>query len=247
MNLIIVEDEKRIRTSLVNVIKLHYPEVEIIGEAENIQQAIELIKLKTPDVLLLDIKMPGGTGLELVKQLTPVNFKIIFITAFAQYAIEAIKLSALDYLLKPVIPGELVNALDKANEEINKEKENLKLKALLNNIEKKEKKIVLNTQEASFVIDVNDIVRCEADRNYTNFYLKDKKRILVSKGLKEYEDILKNHNFIRPHHSHLVNISMIERLDKRNGGALVLNDGSEVPVSTRKHAELIDILKQINK
>lgn len=247
LKIIIVDDEKRIRTSLIHVLKLHYLEADVIGEAENIQQAREVIKLNIPDILLLDIKMPGGTGFDLLKQLMPISFKTIFITAFDQYAIEAIKFSALDYLLKPVIPGELVKALDKAKEEINKEKENIKLKTLINNIEKKEKKIVLNTQGATFIIDVREIVRCEADRNYTNFFLMDKKRILVSGGLKEYEDILKSHNFIRPHHSHLVNVSLINRLEKRNGGVLVLKDGSEVPVSIRKHAELAEILRQINK
>ncbi len=246
LKVIIIDDEKRIRTSLVHVLKLHYPEAEVIGEAENIQQAGELLKIKVPDVVLLDIKMPGGDGFELLKQLVPVDFKIIFITAFDQYAIEAIKYSALDYLLKPVIPGELVNALDKAKNELNKEKENKRLKELLDNIEKKDRKIVLNTQEATFIIDVADIVRCEADRNYTRFFLTDKRRILVSGGLKEYEEALKEHHFIRSHHSHLINTALIDRLEKRNGGVLLLKDGSEVPVSTRKYPELTELLKGLN-
>jgi two-component system LytT family response regulator len=215
----------------------------VVGEAENIQSALELIKLHNPDIILLDIKMPGGTGFDLLKQLTPVKFKIIFVTAFDQYAINAFKFSAVDYLLKPVIPEDLVQALNAAREKINEEFENTKLKNLVDNIKQEDKKIVLNTQEATHVINVNDIIRCEADRNYTRFFLSNKKIILVSGGLKEYEELLKPHHFIRPHHSHVVNLNFIIKLEKKTS-ILILKDGSEVPVSIRKHPELANVLSK---
>lgn len=243
MKIIIIDDEKRIRTSLIHVLQLHYPGATVIGEAENIQTALELISVENPDVILLDIKMPGGTGFDLLKQLNPVKFKIIFITAFDHYAVNAFKFSAIDYLLKPVIPEDLVHALNAAKEKINEELETIKLKNLLDNLKQEDKKIVLNTQEATHVINVNDIVRCEADRNYTRFFLSNTKTILVSGGLKEYEEMLKPFGFIRPHHSHVVSLNFITKLEKKNN-SLILKDGSEVPVSIRKHPELSAILSK---
>jgi two-component system LytT family response regulator len=243
LKIILVDDETRIRTSLSHVLQLHYPESIIVAEAENIISAKEAIKLHTPDVVLLDIKMPGGTGFDLLDQLMPVKFKVIFITAFNDFAIKAFKFSAVDYLLKPVIPADLVAALNKARELIDLETENLKLKTFVGNLNNDEKKIILNTQEATHVIPVNDIVRCEADRNYTRFFLSNKKSILVSGGLKEYEELLRPHGFIRPHHSHVVNLNFITQLEKKTS-TLLLKDGSEVPVSIRKHPELADILSK---
>lgn len=245
IKVIIADDEKRIRTSLIHVLKLHYPDAMVVAEAENIIEAAQAIATHAPDVVLLDIKMPGGTGMELLKQLMPVKFKVIFITAFNNYAIEAIKYSALDYLLKPVIPNELVKALDKVKEKLNEERENIKLKALLNNLTNDDKKIVLNTHERSYVIEVSKIIRCEADRNYTRFFVTDKKTILVSGSLKEYESVLNSTKFFRPHHSHLINTAYISSFEKKDGGVLIMKDGSEVPVSIRKHSELTEVLKKI--
>jgi two-component system LytT family response regulator len=244
LKIIIVDDETHIRSALSHVIRLHYPGAVVLAEAENIEFAQTAIQIHKPDVVLLDIKMPGGTGFDLLKQLMPVNFKIIFITAFDQFALKAFKFSAIDYLLKPVVPEELVTALDKVKEKINQEHENTKLKVFVENLKLEEKKIVLNTQEAIHIISINEIVRCEADRNYTRFFLSDKKVILVSGGLKEYEEMLGSDKFIRPHHSHLVNILFISRLDKRNNDVLILKDGSEVPVSVRKHSDLLAILNR---
>lgn len=243
MKILIVDDEKRIRTSIVHVIRLHYPKAIVVGEAENIQEAKQLIRDQKPDVLLLDIKMPGGTGFDLLSELMPATFKIIFVTAFNEFAIKAFKYSVLDYLLKPVVPEDLVRALDKARKQINGEEEILKLKTLIDNLKYEEKKIVLNTQNATHVIAANEILRCEADRNYTRFYLYNKKAILVSGGLKEYEELLKPLGFIRPHHSHVVNLNFISKLDKRTN-LLILKDGSKVPVSIRKHPELYNILNK---
>ena len=248
LRIIIVDDEKRIRTSLINVLKLHYPNAFVVAEAENVTTAIEVIKVHKPDVVLLDIKMPGGTGFDLLKKISPLTFKIIFITAFDQYAIQAFKFSALDYLLKPVIPHELVGALQRAEQQINTEILNEKLNVFMSNMEgfsREIKKIVLNSHDKIHVISINEIVRCEADRNYTLFILIKNKSILVSRSLKEYEDMLSPFGFFRSHHSHLVNLSFVDRLEKRDGGILIMKDNSEVSVSSRKYGELIVALNRI--
>lgn len=247
LKILIVDDEKRIRTSLKHVINLHYANADIVAEAENIHSALDLVQLLEIDIILLDIKMPGGSGFDFLKQLMPVKFKVIFITAFDEFAIKAFKYSALDYLLKPIVPSDLVNALKKAHEKINEEKENIKLKVLLENSQRNDKNIVLNTLKETHVINVSQIIRCEACRNYTHFFVVNKKPILVSKGLKEYETILNSDEFFRPHQSHLINLTFINRLEKRDLWHLIMKDGSKVPVSIRKHTEIIDVLQRIKQ
>lgn len=248
LRLLIVDDEKRIRVSLVNIIKLHYPSAIVVGEAEDLNSAVQAIKIHNPNVVLLDIKMPGGSGFELLKQLSPISFKVIFITAFDNFAIQAFKFSALDYLLKPVISEELVASLQRAEQLIDNENVGTKLSVLLNNINQLSqapKKIVLNSQDKIQVVALNEIVRCEADRNYTQFFIQNKKPILVSRSLIEYDDMLSPSGFFRCHHSHLVNLSFIDRLEKRDGGTLIMKDGSEVAVASRKYYEVIDILNHL--
>ena len=248
IKILIVDDEKRIRSSLKNVLKLHCPNTLVIAEADDISSALEAIKTHNPHIVLLDIKMPGGTGFDLLKQLMPFNYKVIFITAFDQYAIQAFKFSAIDYLLKPIIPDELVNALKRAEQQVNNENTSIKFNTFLNNINgltKDAKKIVLNSHDKMQIIGLNEIVRCEADRNYTLFILFNKKSILVSGSLKEYDDMLNPFGFFRSHHSHLVNLSFVDRLEKRNGGIFIMKDNSEAPVSSRKYSELITALNNI--
>lgn len=248
MKIIIVDDEKRVRSSLRNVINIHYPDASVIGEAGDLDSAIEAIKMNNPDVVLLDIKMPGGTGFDLLKRLVPFSFKIIFITAYDEYAVQAFKFSALDYLLKPVMPQDLVSALQKAEQQLTNENFHAKFNVFLNNmgdLSRETKKIVLNSHAKMQVIAVNEIVRCEADKNYTKFILIDHKTILVSGQLKEYEEKLGQYGFFRSHHSHLVNLYFIDRLEKRDGGLLIMKDGSTALVSARKHCELVSALNQI--
>ncbi|MBN8694168.1 MAG: response regulator transcription factor [Bacteroidetes bacterium] len=246
LQIILVDDEKRVRNSLRKVLQLNYPEADIIAEADNIADAESFIRTLKPDVVLLDIKMPGGTGFELLNKLFPLQFKVIFITAFNEFAIKAFKYSAIDYLMKPVIANELIESLNKAKQKINTEEENIKLKTLIENLGFKNKKIVLNTHEATHIVSLNEIIRCEAERNYTYFYLLDKKPILMSGGLKEYDGLLSPDGFIRCHHSHLVNLSFVSKLDKKQGGVLILKDGSHVPVSSRKYAELSEAINSFN-
>lgn len=248
MKILIVDDEKRIRTTLLNTLRIHFPSANVVAEAENIIEASEAIRKYSPDVVLLDIKMPMGSGFELLERMSPVNFKVIFITAFDEFALQAIKFSALDYLLKPVIPEELVDALKKAEQEIENEHIAEKFRTLITNlgIENKEtRKIVLNSHQNLYVVNVKEIIRCEADRNYTMFYFIEKRSILVSKSLKEYDEMLSPIGFFRPHHSHLINLSFVERIDKRDGGVLVMKDKSIVPISSKRQSEIIAALLRI--
>lgn len=245
---IIVEDELRSRETLRGLLKLYCKSVEIIGEAENVREGIRIIEEQKPDVVFLDIQMPDGSGFKLLESINNINFDVIFTTAYDQFAIKAIKFSALDYLLKPIFPDDLIKAVKKA--EVKKEgkssRENIEV--LLENIKRpptEPPKIVLSTSEKINVVKVEDIVRCESDDYYTFFYFKNGERLLISKTLKENEELLKEYNFIRPHKSHLINILFIKSYLKQDGGYILLTDGSKVPVSRRKKEKIIEIISNL--
>ncbi len=232
---LIIDDENRTRSLIAKMIDSFGLDVETIPEGENVQSGIKAIEKHNPDIVFLDIQMPDGTGFDVIRSIENKNFEVIFITAHEEFAIKAIKFSALDYLLKPVDAGELKAALEKALDLVEPEKSNGQFEALHSNIQKNEKRrLVLKTQESVHVVDLDQIIRCEADRNYTSFFLKDNKKILVSKTLKEYETLLSAHNFLRVQQSHLINIDYVDRYDKKNGGAVVMKNGSEVPLSPAK-------------
>jgi two-component system LytT family response regulator len=245
---IIVDDEKRARETIRSLVELYCKNTTVVAEAENITQAEEAITKHHPDLIFLDISMPGGNGFELLKKYTTLSFKVIFITAHNEFAVKAFKYSALDYLLKPINPDELIAAVDKAESLIEKENLNQRLEIFMSNMESKHtdvKKIVLKTSESIHIINVNDIIRCEADRNYSSFFLTNKKPILVSTTLKDYDELLSSFHFFRVHQSHLVNLNHIERYEKKEGGCLIMKDGSTVPVSVRKKEELLILLQNI--
>jgi len=232
---LIIDDENRTRELIAKMIDSFGFDVKVIPEGENVQSGIKAIEKHQPDIVFIDIQMPDGTGFDVIRSIGEKNFEVIFITAHEEFAIKAIKFSALDYLLKPVDTTELKGALEKALNAINEKKEYAQFDALQKNIQPNEKRrLVLKTQESVHVVELDQIIRCEADRNYTSFFLKNDKKILVSKTLKEYENLLSGHNFLRVQQSHLINISYVDRYDKKNGGAVVMKDGSEVPLSPAK-------------
>jgi len=245
---IIIDDETLAKDTTRSLIGLYCPSVSIVAEAEDIRTAEEAIRVHKPDLVFLDISMPGGDGFELIRRYNPLPFKVIFITAHHEHAVRAFRVSALDYLLKPVNPDELVAAVEKAEALIGKDSLGQKLEAFIANMENISldvKKIVLKTSDNIHVVNVSDIIRCEADRNYSSFFLTGKKPILVSNTLKEYEELLLPSRFFRPHQSHLVNLRHIERYEKKDGGCLVMKDGSTVPVSVRRKDELLALLQNI--
>lgn len=246
---ILVDDEPRARESLRIILERFFPEVGIIGEASGVEEAFTLIKKEKPNTVFLDIKMPDGTGFDLLKRFDEVDFKVIFVTAFEEHALEAIKFSAFDYILKPINTNELRDVIANLNENFDRSDEvNIKLKAFFANMEaasQTKKKIVLKTAESIHLVPILNVVRCEADCNYTKIFLENHPKILISKSLKYFEDMLSDYGFVRVHQSHLVNINHVVRLDKTDGGVLVFADGSQVPIAVRKRDQLLKLLNSL--
>lgn len=245
---LIIDDERKQRTMLHKMVNSYCEDVEIIDEAEDVDSGRELILKQKPELVFLDINMPGGSGFDILEQLKDIFFKVIFITAHEHYALQAIKFSAMDFILKPVSPEDLINAVNKAKEEIKKETHLLQMNTFFHNMKKsrkEEKKMVLKSMDSIEIVHVNEIIRCEADISYTTFFLEDGNRITVSHTLKEYEDILLEYNFYRSHKSHLINLDKIKRYVKKDGGYIEMADKSIVPISRRKKDELLEILNRL--
>lgn len=246
---ILIDDEERVRRTLEKLVKRYCPNVKLIAEAFGVASGIEAIRKHHPDLVLLDIKMGDGTGFNLLEQLEPVDFKVIFITAYDQFAIKAIRFSALDYLLKPVDPDELVNAISKA-EKVLLHEMNRQLSTLAENIRSEDaanRKIILKTFENIHLLKLKDIGYCESDGNYTNFHLVNGGTILVSNTLKEYDEMLSEYGFFRIHKSYLINLIHIERFEKAEGGSIVLDNDIKLPVASRKKEQLLDMLHRITE
>lgn len=248
LRILIVDDEKHVREAVSGIVNTFCEDVEIVGEATSAGAAIEAINKQKPDLVLLDIDLKDGTGFDVVAHFQPIPFKVIFITTYQEYALQAFRFSAIDYILKPAEPDLLAEAIEKARVLIGHEQTDHKLSTLLHNLQQgsgQSKKIVLNTQDTMHVVNVSDIVRLEADRNYTRFFLLNQKPILVSRSLIDYEDMLRSFSFFRSHNSHLVNLSYVDRYEKKDGGRLIMKDGSEALVSVRRKDELIAVLSRI--
>lgn len=245
---VIIDDELNARESIANLSRLTNSDIDIIGEAEGVESGILLIQELKPDLVFLDIQLEDGTGFDILEQLDQIDFHIIFITAFNEYAIKAFKFAAIDYLLKPINPKEFKSALDQFINLQEKEDIESKLTAYLSHIKEsaaEHKKIILKTAESIHLIKVQDIIRCEADKGYTEFFLRDGNKILVSKGLKEYNELLGDFGFIRTHQSHLINLDYIASFEKADGGYILMTDKSTVPVSSRKREYVFNIFENL--
>ena len=243
---LIIDDENRTRELIAKMIDSFGFDLETFPIGENVQSGIAAIESLRPDIVFLDIQMPDGTGFDLLKSVQNINFEVVFITAHEEFAIKAIKFSALDYLLKPIDPTELREATEKAMKAIEDKRDEQQFEALQNNIQPTQKKrLVLKTQESVHVVELEEIIRCEADRNYTSFFLSGGKKILVSKTLKDYEILLSSFHFLRVQQSHLINLNFVDRYDKGNGGSVVMKDGSQVPLSPAKRDIFFKILETL--
>lgn len=246
MKAVIIDDEKRTRELIAKMIESFNLGIETFPVGENVESGLQAIEKIQPDFVFLDIQMPDGTGFDLLRKIKHKNFEVIFITAHEEFAIQAIKFSALDYILKPVDSEELKSCIERAIEARHQKKEDSQFEALNQNIQSNQKRrLVLKTQESVHVVDLDKIIRCEADRNYTSFFLSEGKKILVSRTLKDYETLLTGHNFLRVQQSHLVNLDFVDRYDKGNGGSVVMKDGSEVPLSPAKREIFFKILENL--
>lgn len=242
MNVIIVDDETKARSALRNLLKEYCPDITVINEADGVVSAQDIVRKSNPELVFLDIQLKDGTGFDFLTELGEIRFQVIFVTAYDQFAIKAIKFSALDYLLKPINSKELIEAVERARQAIQKEKLDTKLNILMSNNQSSDRKIVLKTSDSIYITSTKDIIRCEADGNYTNIYLNHGKKILISKSLKEFDDMLTENGFLRVHNAHLINIDYLERMKKTRTGELFMKDNSIIPVSSARKAALIKIL-----
>lgn len=239
---IIVEDELASRETLTSYLENYCPDVELIAEADSVKSGFEMIKKHKPDVVFLDIEMPYGNAFDLLEKIENIDFEIVFVTAYSNYAIKALNMSASYYILKPISIDELINAVEKIKKNREEDKVSIHSKVLLENIQsvnKQNHKIVLPQLSGFEVVNVTDIVRCQADDNFTKFFLKDGTSKLISRTLKYYDEILREFKFIRIHKSHLVNFQYITRYLKGKGGQVEMIDGSTVDVSPNRKKELL--------
>ncbi len=238
---VIIDNEKKSRKTLSNFLQKYCKTVEVLGEADGVATGIELIKDKQPELVFLDIEMTDGTGFKLLESFDDIQFSVIFVTAYSAYAIKAFQISAIAYLLKPINPQELIEAIEKYQKEIGLKGIHNKLEVLLGN-QSSIKKIAFPTSEGIELVKLNQIVHCEADDNYTSIFLANDKRIVVSKTIKEYDTMLSDFGFFRIHQSHLVNLDYITKFNKNDGGYVVLENGKKLPVSRRNKQEFLEKL-----
>lgn len=244
---IIIDDEAHMRQTLEKMLSRFCPHLKLVGMADGVGSGVEAIQKYHPELVLLDIKMNDGTGFDLLKKLEPVDFKVIFITAYDQYAIKAIKFSAIDYLLKPIDPDDLKIATRKADQIVQQDF-NIQLNALGENLkpgELRDKKIILKTSHNIHLVKVHDITHCESEGSYTNIFLINGKKIMVSNTLKDYDEMLKENGFYRVHKSYLINLRFVARFEKTDGGYVVLEDETKVPVASRKREELLEMFDRL--
>lgn len=247
MRVIIVDDELTSSQVLEKLIKHYTPSLQVIAICNKASDAVEKIITLNPDLVFMDIELPEMTGFDILEKVSDRQFNIIFTTAHSQYGIKAIQFSAIDYLLKPIDIEELKVAVNRAMEAISPLQSLEKIKILLENIQLQNNNIIFNrialpTNDGLKFVLTNDIVRCMSSNNYTFIFLNDGTKILVSKTLKDVENVFSAHTFIRVHNSHLVNTNYIKKIIKSENYSLVMCDGSEVEVSRRKKDELLKVL-----
>ena len=242
---IIIDDEPYCCETLVTLLQEYCPQVEVVGIFNNGREAIAPIRKNSPDLVFLDVEMPKMNGFEMLEQLSPVNFEIIFTTSYDQYALKAIRFSAIDYLLKPVDQEELVTAVQKVIQR-NQKPIAQQLEILMQKIHHPStpiSKLAMPTIEGLQMIEVDLIISCESDSNYTILHLKDKKKKVISSSLKEIEELLEDHSFCRVHRCYLVNLNEVEKYVKGEGGYLVMTDNSTVDVSRSRKEALMQKLQ----
>lgn len=247
MHVLIVDDERKARETIKELIKRYCPEVSAVYEADSVQAAVKHINSEEPDLVLLDVDLTSGNGFDVIREVGDNKLNVIFVTGSEEFALKAFKISALDYILKPIDPAELSTAIAAASKKINAGRLSENIDMFSKNIEQisqGQKRMTLKTSDSIHVVNIADIVFCEADRNYTIFNLVSGEKIMVSKSLREYEELLPAGSFLRIHQSYLVNINQIKRYERADGGFLVTTNEKNIPVSTRKKEQLIQFLSR---
>jgi two-component system LytT family response regulator len=246
---LIVDDEDDAVNFIRSIIREYCPKLEVIGTANNVKEGVRIIADCQPDLVFLDVEMPHGSGFDLLAQFPEKQFEVIFITAFNQYAIKAIKFSAVDYILKPINISEFIEAVEKVTEKrpgapafeknYGELLENLRSAIPM--------KLAIPTAEGMEYLNTREIIRIEADRSYCWFHLTEKRKRLVSKNLKEYQDLLSDRNFFRPHNSHLVNLEFVKKYVRQEGGYIEMTDGAQIPVSRVKRELFLQEMARLSR
>jgi two-component system, LytTR family, response regulator len=244
---IIIDDEAHIRETLSRLLLRYCPQVSLVGQANSVASGYKLIRDQNPQLVLLDIRLNDGTGFDLLKKFEVIDFKVIFVTAYEKYAVQAFRFAAVDFLLKPISPEELADAVKKA-ESLIQHQFNTQLQVMEENLKtdiRQKKKIVLRTLENIFLVDLQDITHFESDGCYTRVHKASGEEILISKMLKEFDDMLSESGFYRVHKSYLINLLHISRFEKQEGGYIVLTNGQKIPVASRKREELMELFEKL--
>jgi len=240
---IIIDDERHCIDRLTSLIEEYCSQhVQLLEACESVECGLDCIKKLHPDLVFLDVQIHDKTGFDLLRQIKKINFDVIFTTAYEKYAVQAFRFSAIDYLLKPIEPDDLLQAVEKVKEKISKEEISAKIEVLFHNLKNLHgvsKRINVPTINGLVFLHVDEIIRCQSDINYTTIFLKNKQKLLVAKTLKEFEELLTEYNFFRVHNSHLINLAYIKSYNKGKGGFVSMIDNSEIEVSTRRKEEFL--------
>lgn len=242
---IIIDDEPTARATLRSLLQAVYPALSIIDEADGVTSGLELLRGLRPDVLLLDVQLRDGTGFDLLDQLPDLDYHLIFVTAYEEFAIRAFRYHALDYLIKPIDPDELLAVCRKLEKERENKLTDHRLRLLLESLQSGQiENLALSTSEGMIYLKLKEIVRLESEGNYTFFHTDRREKVIVSRGLKEFEDILPSALFFRTHQSHIVNLREVRKVLREDGGYALMGDDAKVPIARRKKEDFLRRLEE---
>ena len=246
---LIVDDEPDAVNFISSIIREYCPRLEIIGTASSAREGVKIILERQPELVFLDVEMPHGSGFDLLAQFPEKTFDVVFITAFNHYALKAIKFSAVDYILKPININEFIEAVDKVlHKRLSGSSRNTNYSELLENLKTETpSKLAIPTSDGMEYLKTSDIIRVEADRSYSWFFLNDKRKILVSKNLNNYQELLSDRHFFRPHNSHLINLDHVKKYIRHEGGIIEMDDGSQVPISRARRDLFLAQMSKLSK
>jgi two-component system, LytTR family, response regulator len=245
---VIVEDEVKGLNNLKNLLEQYCPEVKVIGEAGSVDEGVKLLKSKKPDLAFLDISLPDGLVFQLLNEVRPIDFEVIFVTAYEEYAIKACEYSSIGYILKPIDPDELREAV--ARIQYRREAESDRRLEIFNSYYKNPNvftKMSISALDGIYFVNIRDIIRFEAEDNYTHIFLKGEKRITASKTIKSYEDMLAPYNFYRVHKRHVINLNYMRKFVTGDGGYLIMDDDIKISVSRRRRPAFMERVKRLHE
>ncbi len=246
MKAVIIEDEKQAINALKQELKENCPNVEVLATASKVKEAIDLISELNPELVFLDIQLKDGDGFDVLSAIGHYDFKVIFTTAYSNYAIQAIKVSAIDYLLKPIDSIDLIKAVEKAKNTNHLDLKNQINTLISNHNNPLNKKIAIPTTHGISIFESNEILRIQSESNYSSIYFTNETKLLVAKTLKDFEELLRDNGFIRIHHSHIINLMHLKSYSNKDGGYVVLNNKTTLPISKRKKADFMSVLNAMN-